>query len=569
MKLNSIIEAARGAKPVDLLLTNARMVNVFNGEIETGSLAVAAGYFVGLGDYPAEKSIDLQGRYVVPGFIDSHVHIESSMTCINEFARAVLVRGTTTVVADPHEIANVLGTAGIDYMLESAENQPMNIYFSLPSCVPATDMETAGARLGPEELAPYFAKERIVALAEMMNFPGVIFADPEVLSKIELAHSSRKPIDGHAPGLSGKELSAYLSSGISSDHECTTVEEAKEKLAAGMHIMVREGTCARNLDQLFPLINGKTYRRIMWCTDDRHPHDLIEDGHIDTIVRSAIGKGLDPVTAIQMATINPAEYFGLSQLGAIAPGRQADFLVTKNLDTLEIEEVFCRGVSVAKDSRMRAEIARPDAIQISPAMDLKPANVSFKIPVGGDSVRVIEVVPDQVITTQRIEKVNAKNGQLMTDIDCDILKIAVVERYSGKGGTGYGLVKGMGLKKGALASSVAHDSHNIIVTGTNDDDMLAALTTVVEMGGGLAAACNGVAVASLPLPVAGLMSFDPVDSVRRQMDQMIRAARDMGSTLSDPFMTLCFLALPVIPELKITDKGLIDINKFEIVPLFV
>ena len=331
MKRHDIIPYARGDKPVDLLLTHAKIINVFSGEIVEGSIAIAGGRIVGIGDYQAEQIRDLSGRFVAPGFIDPHVHIESSMACVSQFARAVVPHGTTTVVADPHEIANVFGILGIEYMLKSAENQPMNVYFTLSSCVPATRMETSGARLDAVDLIPLMSHDRIVALAEMMNYPGVIHGDPDVLSKIKLARQYRKPVDGHSPGLSGKELNAYIASGISSDHECTTADEAREKLMAGMHIFIRQGTGARNLQDLLPIVTPRTFHRMMWCTDDRDPHDLLSEGHIDSMVREAIASGVDPIRAIQMATLNPAEYFGLYHLGAIAPGRQADLVVFSDL----------------------------------------------------------------------------------------------------------------------------------------------------------------------------------------------------------------------------------------------
>ena len=569
MNLNEIIKAAHGEKPVDLLLTHAQVVNVFSGEIADDDIAISNGVIVGFGQYEALKTVDLNGRYVAPGFIDSHVHIESAMTCVSEFARAVLVHGTTTVVADPHEIANVLGSSGIEYMLQSAEQQPINIYFTLPSCVPATDMETAGARLSAEDLQAFIKNERIVALAEMMNYPGVIYRDPEVLAKITAARQQKKAIDGHGPGLKGKPLYAYISAGIRSDHECTTVQEAKEKLMAGVHIMIRQGTAARNLQALLPLVNEKTARRMMWCTDDRHPHELIAEGHIDSMVREAVASGLDAVLAIQMATLNPAEYFGLNHLGAVAPGKQADLVVFEDLEKPVIEQVYCRGIVTAENGKIRPEIQAPVSATVPRSMQIDLHSVDFAIPVDKKRIRVIEIVPDQLITHQRIEQIPVKNSRAVSDPARDLLKIMVVERHKGTGNVGKGYVSGFGLKRGALASSVAHDSHNIIVVGTTDADMRTALEAVVEMGGGLAAAMDGRILAGLALPIAGLMSLEPVRTVRDHLDHLIKIAHDLGSTLKDPFMTLSFLALPVIPELKLTDMGLIDVNKFELVSLFV
>ncbi len=569
MDLTTIIAAARGDAPVDLLLAKAKIINVFSGRVVDGSIAVKDGYIVGFGDYDAAQTVDLKGRYVAPGFFDSHVHIESSMTCISEFARTVAPCGTTTVVADPHEIANVLGVAGIDYMLHSAEGQPMDCLFALPSCVPATDMETAGARLNAEDLAPFFAHQRIVALAEMMNYPGVIFTDADVMAKLALASSHRRTMDGHAPGLSGRQLFAYAAAGIASDHECTRAEEALEKLELGIHIMVREGTCARNLEALFPVINEHTWHRMMWCTDDRHPHDLLAEGHVDAVIRKAVAKGLDPLTAIRMGTINPADYFGIKDAGAIAPGRKANLVVFSDLGDIRAERVFYMGRPVAENGRLLPGVQRPAPVAVPPSMRLDPRGLDFSIPAKGRRMRVIRAIADQVVTGCDILDVTQADGMAVADVARDVIKMAVVDRYSGQAHTGKGFVTGLGLKRGAIASSVAHDSHNIIVAGVTDAEMRAAVATVVAMGGGLAAVADGKVLASLPLPVAGLMSDQPVETVRRQMDGMIAAAKDLGAILVDPFMTLGFLALPVIPDLKLTDKGLVDVTRFEVVPLFV
>ena len=569
MDLKRIIRAARGEGTVDLLLTHARIVNVFSGEIVTGDIAVACGRIVGFGAYDAKKRIDVGGRFVAPGFIDSHVHIESAMASITQFSRTVLCLGTTTVVADPHEIANVLGVEGIDYMLRSSENQPMNIYFTLPSCVPATKMETSGATLTAEDLLPFLDRRRILALAEMMNYPGVIHEDPEVLRKIENTRKHRKPVDGHAPGLTGRDLYAYIAAGISSDHESITAREATEKLNAGMYIMIREGTGAKNLNDLLPVINSKTSRRMMWCTDDRHPHDLLEEGHIDSMVRRAIRAGVDPVTAIQMATINPADYFGLGHLGAIGPGRQADMVVFSDLADIHVEQVYHQDLLVVEDGKMLPEIDTPKSIPVRPSMNLEIEKIDFSVPEEGRHIRVIEVVPHQIITHQCIKEALISEKAAVSDISRDILKIMVVDRHSGSGNAGKGFVSGFGLKRGALASSVAHDSHNVIVVGTNDADMRTAVQALITMGGGLAAVCNNRVCADLSLPIAGLMSFEPIQTINDQLDRLLNAAREFGSTLHDPFMTLSFLALPVIPELKITDKGLVDVTQFKVVPLFV
>jgi adenine deaminase len=444
----------------------------------------------------------------------------------------------------------------------------LDVRFSLPSCVPATEMETAGARLEAEDLAPFFEHRRVVALAEVMNFPGVTAGDPKVLAKIAASHRAAKPVDGHAPGLGGPRLYAYLSAGIGSDHECTDLSEAAEKLAAGMHIMVREGTCARNLDDLFDLIDVHTARRMMWCTDDRHPHDLLDEGHVDAAVRKAIAKGLDPVTAIQMATLNPAEYFRLDRVGAVAPGRLANLLVVSDLEALTIDAVYVEGREVSAGGRLVEDLPKPAPIAVPPSMLVDLERLDFTIPAAGERVRVIEVIPDQVVTGEQIQTPTVVDGQVVADPHRDLLKIAVVERHTGSGNIGLGLVTGFGLQKGALASSVAHDSHNIIVVGASDADMAAAVSAVVNLGGGFAAVADRQVKATVPLSIAGLMSDAPMETVRRQLDAIIQVAHELGATLTDPFMALGFSALPVIPKLKITDKGLVDVERFNVVSLF-
>jgi adenine deaminase len=568
MTLTEKIRVARGKSPSDLLLTNARIVNVFTGEIEDGNIAVSDGMIVGTKPCPAVETIDLKGRYVSPGLIDAHVHIESSMADITGFARAVVPHGTTTVVADPHEIANVLGIKGIEYMLQTSKNQPMTIYFGLPSCVPATDLETSGARLSAEDLAPFMNLKNVAVLGEMMNFPGVIHGDPVVLSKMEMARKAGKRIDGHSPGLTGHDLNAYLVAGAASDHECTTEKEAWEKLSAGMFIMIREGTGARNLHDLLPVLNLRTASRIMWCTDDRHPRELVHEGSIDSMVREAVRCGVDPVTAIRTGTLSPADYFGFHHLGAIAPGRLANLVVFSDLQHFCAEMVYHQGKLVAKDGEMLPEIPKPAAIAVENSMNVDIFALDFKIPCKGKRARVIEIVPGQIVTRQVVKEISCKDGSVLADTDEDILKMAVVERHTGSGNIGKGLVTGFGLKTGALASSVAHDSHNIIVVGTQDSDMKSAVEQVVKMGGGLAVVDGDQIVETLPLPVAGLMSSEAVKTIQKQMDKLLTISHNIGCRLDDPFMILSFLALPVIPELKLTDKGLVDVTAFKLVSLF-
>ena len=569
MKIEDLIAAAKGDQPADCLFTNARIINVFSGEIISGHIAVSGGYIAGIGDYPAREIIDLKQRYVCPGFIDAHVHIESSMTSVAEFAKAIVCKGTTTVVADPHEIANVMGTGGIDYMLAAAENLPVNIFFALPSCVPATLKETAGAILGPETIRPYLAHERIIALGEMMNFPGVISRDESVIQKIKDARTHQKPVDGHCPGLTGQDLNAYIAAGISSDHECVSVEEAMEKLRTGMHIMIREGTGAKNLDALLPIITEKTAPRMMWCTDDRHPDDICKEGHIDYLIRKAIQSGLDPVMAIGIATHNPAQYFGLSQLGAIAPGRKADMVVFSDLNKPVAEAVYTAGIRVAEGGQLIPDLDFGETLIPLSCMNVNTDSIDFTIMAEGENIRVIELVPEQIITRQQVKQVKRTGNLAVADISRDILKIAVIERHKATGNIGKAFVSGFGFKTGAIASSVAHDSHHIIVVGTNDHDMKVAVARIIERNGGLTAACDGKISAELLLSIAGLMSDQPMEIIRHKMEALTQAARTFGSDIPDPFMLLSFLALPVIPELKLTDRGLFDVNQFVHVPLFV
>jgi len=568
MDLSEMIRVARGEVVADILLKNARIINVFSGEIHEGHVAIANSQIVGIGDYQARQEIDLAGHYLCPGFIDAHVHIESSMVTIPQFTRAVLPRGTTSVVADPHEIANVLGLDGIRYMLESSKYNPLSVYLTLSSCVPATDMETAGASLRAFDIFPYFTEKWVVGLAEMMNYPGVLSRDLDVLDKLKVAQRHGKRIDGHAPGLSGRDLAAYIATGVSSDHECTTVEEAREKLRLGMYIMIREASGAHNLLDLLPLVTPANSRHFVFVTDDRHPADLLDEGHIDHLVRLAIHAGLDPVTAIQMVTINPAEYYGLNDKGAIVPGRRADLVVFDNFDNFRVEKVFRGGQQVAENGHLLSTVAPPRQVSVRSSVNINWKDINLEVAADGTRLRVIELVPDQITTRQRVEEATLDNGLAVTDTDRDLLKLAVIERHLASGRCAVGFVRGFGLKRGALASSVAHDSHNIIVVGTNDRDMIAAAQEIETMRGGLAAVDHGQVKARLALPVAGLMSDQPIEIVRKQMDDLLVVTRAMGSPLPNPFMALSFLALPVIPELKLTDKGLVDVKQFQFVPLF-
>jgi adenine deaminase len=568
MELANLLQAARGDEPVDLLLRNARLINVFSGEIEQTDIAILGTQIVGLGEgYDTRAEEDLQGAYVAPGFIDSHVHIESSMVTVREFARTVVPHGTTSVMVDPHEIANVMGLDGIRYILESAKYGPLNVYVMAPSCVPATAMSTAGARLESYDLAPLLADPWVLGLGEMMNYVGVVQGDNTVLEKLEAFRG--RVIDGHAPALRGHALDAYAAAGIGSDHECTSMAEAHAKLARGLYIFLRDATTARNLDDLLPLLTPANNRRCCFCTDDRHPADLLDRGHLDGIIRHAIARGLEPVTAIRMATLNAAEYFRLYDRGAIAPGRRADLVVFDSFHDFNVETVFRNGQRVAVHGHLAPWPDAPHRPTVRSSINVAWDQVDLRIPALGKKVRVIGIIPNQVKTGHLMESATIRDGQAVADVERDLLKLAVIERHLASGNVGKGFVRGLGLRQGALASSVAHDHHNLMVVGADDASMMTAARAVVEMRGGMAVALGDQILARLPLPIAGLMSDRPIERVRADMDDLLRAARQLGTTVADPFMTLSFLGLEVIPSLKLTDRGLVDVERFRLVPLFV
>lgn len=567
MGLEAIIPVARGKKPAELLLRNARLVDVFAAAVREADVAVHRGVVAGLGKYEAESVVDLEGRYLAPGFMDGHLHIESTMLIPPEFARTVVPHGTTAVFADPHEIGNVLGIEGINFMLSSSEALPLSVYLMLPSCVPATDMETSGARLTASDLEPMLNRERVLGLAEVMNYPGVLAADPEVLAKILIAEG--RPVDGHAPGLSGRDLCAYIGAGIHSEHECTTADEAREKLELGMYIMVRQGSTEKNLKELARIVTPENSRRCMLVSDDRNPGDLLQKGHMDHLVHLAIGAGLPPVTAIQMATINPASYFGLAGAGAVAPGFRADLVVLDDLEQVRVSKVYKGGRIVAEDGKVLPfEAGEPDRMVRS------TVNIDYKslrrlgIKAAGKRVKVIGIVPGQIVTENLSLEPKVEDGMAVADTERDILKIAVVERHRASGNIGLGFVRGMGLRGGAIATSVAHDSHNIVVVGDSDEDMRSAVLAVEKENGGAAVVTGGNTLAALPLPVAGLMSTQPAAEVASAAGDVIAAAQQLGCPLEHPLIALSFLALPVVPSLKLTDLGLVDVDRFRIVDLF-
>ena len=562
MNLKKLISVARGEIPADLVLKNARIINTFVGEVEQGNVAIYGDRIAGVGDYErARESIDLHGDYLAPGLINGHTHIESSMLHPVRYAQAVVPRGTLTVVTDLHEIANVCGIEGIKFVTGWAQKLPLDMLLMIPSCVPATALETSGARINADDVRRLLAYPDVIGLGEMMNFPGVVSGDEEVLAKI--IASEGRVIDGHAPGLGGKDLNAYMAAGILSDHESTTLEEGKEKLKRGMYLMIREGSSEKNLSTLLPLVTDNTYKRCFFVVDDRGCADLLRQGDIDAVVRKAINEGLEPVRALQMATINSAEYFRLHDRGGIAPGYLADLITITDLSKLEIDRVFYKGKLVAKQGKPLFALPqlKADSYQMmAKSVRIKPLTTeSLKLTAKGETYPVIEIVPGQIITKKRIEKVKVVDETIVPDLGEDILKLVVVERHKASGNIGLGLVKGFGLRRGALASSVAHDSHNIIAVGTDDSDILRAIEEIVKMQGGLVACANHEILASLPLPIAGLLSPEPLGEVVAQFEKLGKAAAGLGNLPPAPFSILSFLALPVIPELRLTDLGLVSL----------
>jgi len=560
-----LISVAKGESPADLMLANAKIVNTFNGEIETGDVAVCGDRIAGVGDYEkAKETIDLQGKYLAPGLINGHTHLESSMLDVGQYARAVVPHGTSAIVTDLHEIANVCGMDGIKYVLDCARHLPLDLFLMAPSCVPATHLETSGAALGPEDIRRILRLKECIGLGEVMNYPSVIFGDESMLKKIKSARG--KIVDGHAPGVSGKDLNAYIGAGIYSDHESVTLAEAEEKLRRGMYVMIREGSTEKNLEALLPLVTDKTYSRCLFVVDDRHGVDILRDGDIDAVVRKAIRLGLEPVRAIQLATINAAGYFRLDGLGAVAPGYFANLVVLDDLHELNVETVYHRGRAVARGGKALFPSYQPEGGRLRDTVNIKPFGLEkLRLKASGKSLPVIEVVPGQIITRKKQMKVSVKDGLVVPDTGRDILKAVVVERHRATGNIGIGLVTGFGLKNGALASSTAHDSHNIVVVGTNDEDILTAVREIERLRGGQAVAAGGKVIGSIATPIAGLLSDEPLETVVAGLERLEQAAQELGATIPAPFAALSFLALPVIPELRLTDLGLVDVNEFKLI----
>lgn len=569
MEINPLkrrISVASGKEPADTVVRNGRIVDVFNGEIIEGDIAIVDGYFAGIGQYEGKNIVNAQGRYVLPAFIDGHVHIESSLVSPGEFAKVLLPHGVTTVIADPHEIANVLGTEGIQYMLDSSENLPFDIYIMLPSCVPATSFENSGAILKAENLFPFYQHPRVLGLAEVMNFPAVLHADEDMLNKITDAKVFGKKVDGHAAGLTKKDLNVYMSAGIRTDHESTTASEAKERLKSGMYLMIREGTVAKDLRNLITVVNQYNSRRCLFVTDDKHLDDLVLEGSIDHNVRLAISEGLSPITAIQMATINAAECFGLEDKGAIAAGYKADFSFVDDLESLRISHVYKDGMAVVQDGKLVIDCNNSHVNSLKQSVHFDEImEIDLNIPLSSKKANIIEIIPNSLITLHIVEEVNTCNqGFFLPAISADQLKLAVIERHHMTKQIGLGIVKGLGLKYGAIATTIAHDSHNLIIAGTNDADMVLAANTIKEMQGGMIVIKDSQILASLELPIAGLISDRPYREVYASLNNLHIALEKLGANNQfNPFLTLSFLALPVIPELKLTDKGLFKVSKFE------
>ncbi|WP_261133472.1 adenine deaminase [Bacillus sp. Marseille-Q3570] len=566
--LKKRIAVASRRIPADTVIKNARIIDVFNLEIIEGDIAIADGMFVGVGEFDGKQIIDAENRYVCPSFIDAHVHIESSMVTPAEFSKVVLPHGVTTIITDPHEIANVSGEDGINFMLENSEDLPLDVFFMLPSCVPATSVENSGAKLSASDLEPFYRHKRVLGLAEVMDYPSLLAADDQLVDKIVMTSAHTGHIDGHLAGLDTDAINIYKAAGVRTDHECNTVEDARERLRRGMYLLIREGSVAKDLESLIPVVNHHNARRCLFCTDDKHLDDLILEGSIDHNVRSAIRYGLDPLIAIQMASLNAAECYGFRQKGAIAPGYEADFLLLDELDSIDIKEVYKSGKLVARDGEYVGSLVKKedpgqnllDTVKV-PGLEKK----DLQITIGKNGLaNIIGIIPNQLTTIHLQESVVADNGVFVPSSKKDQQKLVVVERHKNTGNIGLGIVKGFGFKNGAIATTIAHDSHNIVAMGTNDEDLLMAVQSLDEMNGGLVIIRNSEVLASLSLPIAGLMSDQGFRSIATGLLQLKQGLADLGFNGEfNPFLTLSFLTLPVIPALKLTDLGLFDVKAFQ------
>jgi adenine deaminase len=556
--LSRRLSVARGDEPADLVIRGGNVLSVFTREWLRTDVAIVDGFVAGLGEYEGRETIDAEGRFVVPGFVDAHMHLESSKLLVDEFARLVLPFGTTAVVADPHEIANVLGTDGVHWLLDATAGLPLDVFFMASSCVPASDFESPRRRLTTGDLDALLRRRRVLGLAEMMNFPGVVSGSETELAKLELAHH----VDGHAPGVLGRHLNAYAAAGIRSDHEAYTAEEGRERLRAGMWLLIREGTAARNLHALLPLLREFGPARIAFCTDDREPEHIAADGHINSMVRDAVAFGITPEDALVAATLSPASWHGLRDFGAVAPGYRADVLLLPDLERFVPDLVLKGGAPVEEFPRAQV----PDWVRHTVRIGAFGPEM-FRVPWSGGDAHVIGIVPGQIVTDSLVAAPLARTGEALADPERDLAKIAVVERHLGTGRVGLGFVRGFGLRRGAIASTVAHDAHNVVVVGMNDASMAAAVRRLANRGGGIVVVDGAEVLAELPLPVAGLLSDAPLEEVVEQSHALAAAARELGCTLEAPFQHLSFLALSVIPSLKITDLGLVDVDAFQLVEL--
>ena len=563
-ELRGLIDVALGRSRPELLIKNARIVNTYTLEVEEGNIAVWQGLIAGVGDYEeGERLIDAEGLYAVPSFIDSHIHIESTHLLPGEFARAVVPRGTGAVIADPHEIANVLGLAGIRFMIEGSRDLPLDILYMVPSCVPASEFESPGAELGPEEIEEALSWEGVLGLGELMNYPGLLAGDETVLRKLVAAEG--RPIDGHAPFLMGKELNAYIAAGPSTDHETVVPKIALEKIRRGMVVQIREGSSEHNLKDLVPLVNERNSCRFMFASDDRSPLDLVREGHMDHILREAVATGLEPLMAIRLATLNPAEHYRLGRLGAIAPGRWANLILLKDLKKFEARLVLYHGEIAAEEGRPLFTPGPVDDEGVRDTVRIKLRYEDLVIPAEEADRPVIELVPAQIVTERSVARPKVEGDEAVPDLERDLLKLVLVERHRGSGRVGRAFVRGFGIKRGALASSIAHDAHNIVAVGVADRDIFRAIMRIAELGGGLVVVLDEEILAELPLPLAGLLSDRPVADVAAALEGLQQAARKLGSTLEDPFAPLSFLALSVIPKLRLTDHGLLDVERCSLI----